>query len=841
MAGKRNKFYDARPIHRNRLRVLAAVAIAAVLFSALDSVGTVSLGAPTTVASDTFNRTVSGGWGSADQGGNWTVLDSAANWSVTPGVGSISVPATAQQRAVLSGVSVQDVDLLAKIVLPRCSGSGTNCDAFLLGRVTAGGSPSYYRVGVVQGQGRSTIAIRAQRSDGTALASDLDTRIPAADGAVVWVRTEFQGTNPTTLIARAWLDGTTEPTSWLLNTTDSTAAGQVAGAVGVRARNEDTAASHTFQYRSFLATELAPPPPPPPPPPPTTIAADTFNRTIASGWGNAETGGWWTVAGSPWNWSVSPGAGNVNVGAGGQELAYLSTFTVQDVDILEKVILPRCSGNSSCNAYVLGRYSPAYSPTYYRVGVVQGAGRSHIFLRAQRNDGSNLASDIDTGLPAADGAAVLLRVEFIGVNPTTLRARAWLAGTPEPTTWRLNLTDSTAAEQIAGMTGIRLRNEDTTAGHSFQIQSFNATGSGVPVSITPNPAGAAHLLYVVTDGTVYVYDIDNGHTLVKQFAVPAAGKRGVVVAPGRGLLYIAGCGQVACAGKNGTMVAYDLVHDVVAWIASYAFGIDQGALTPDESSIYMSHGLDATDGIWTILDASNGKPAASIVTGTTDGGHNTIISLDGSQAYLTGHTGTTAKFVHVVNTASNQITLEVGPAVNGLGPFTVNGKHTLAFTTSIQSCVFQVQSLTTGNVLYTLPFSGSCSWPTNDPTHGISISPDETRAYIIDAPLDQLKVYDISGLPSTAPTAVASIPLSSLSGSESPCQSFCQREGWVLNDASGRYVYVGDSGDIISTSTNAVVGNLPPLQNTRQLIEVDWTNGAPTFTTTRFGLGRVIQ
>ena len=145
--------------------------------------------------------------------------------------------------------------------------------------------------------------------------------------------------------------------------------------------------------------------------------AGAFNRTIASGWGNAETGGWWTVAGSPWNWSVSPGAGNVNVGAGGQELAYLSTFTVQDVDILEKVILPRCSGNSSCNAYVLGRYTPAYSPTYYRVGVVQGAGRPNIFLRAQRNDGSNLASDIDTGLPAADGAAVLLRVEFIGIHP----------------------------------------------------------------------------------------------------------------------------------------------------------------------------------------------------------------------------------------------------------------------------------------------------------------------------------------------------------------------------------------------------------------------------------------
>ena len=238
---------------------MGAVAIAAAFFSGLLWTGTASLEAPTTIASDSFNRTVGGGWGTADQGGNWTVLDSPANWSVTPGVGSISVPATGQQRGVLSSVSVQDVDLLAKIALPRCSGSGTNCDAFLLGRVTGGTSPSYYRVGVVQGQGRGTVFLRAQRSDGSSLAGDLDTRIPAADGVAVWVRAEFQGTNPTTVLARAWLDGTTEPTSWLLNRTDSTAAEQVAGTVGLRARNEDTAASHTFQFQSFLATELSPP------------------------------------------------------------------------------------------------------------------------------------------------------------------------------------------------------------------------------------------------------------------------------------------------------------------------------------------------------------------------------------------------------------------------------------------------------------------------------------------------------------------------------------------------------------------------------------------------------
>jgi DNA-binding beta-propeller fold protein YncE len=174
-------------------------------------------------------------------------------------------------------------------------------------------------------------------------------------------------------------------------------------------------------------------------------------------------------------------------------------------------------------------------------------------------------------------------------------------------------------------------------------------------------------------------------------------------------------------------------------------------------------------------------------------------------------------------------------------PFTVNGKHTFMFTTSTSICGFQVLSLSAGNVLYTVTFGGSCSWNvSNAPSHGISLSPDEKRVYVMDAPLDQLEVYDVSGLPSTAPRFVASVPLTLLSGTESPCQTFCEREGWVLNELSGRYVYVGDTGNVVDTSTLKVVMTLPALQNTRQVVEIDWANGLVSATSTRFGLGRVV-
>jgi hypothetical protein len=346
----------------------------------------------------------------------------------------------------------------------------------------------------------------------------------------------------------------------------------------------------------------------------------------------------------------------------------------------------------------------------------------------------------------------------------------------------------------------------------------------------------SHWLYVVDDGELFIYDIDNNNALLKQVSIPVQGKRGVGVSTSLGLLYVSYCGTTDCGGGHGSLMAYDLVHNTVAWTVNYNFGVDQFAVTPDGTKIYMPHGADSTDGTTSILNASNGQVISTITTGID--GHNTLASEDGSQVYLTGYTGKGYNYADVVNPATNQIILKAGPVTNGIRPFTVNSSHTLMFTTSTNTCGFQVLSLITGALLYTVPFSGSCSWSaSNASSHGISLSPDEKRVYVMDAPLDQLEVYDVSGLPSSAPKFVASVQLTSLSGYENPCQTYCEREGWVLNDLSGRYVYVGDAGDVVSTSTLNVVGTLPALQNTRQMIEIDWTNGAISATSTRFGMG----
>ena len=52
------------------------------------------------------------------------------------------------------------------------------------------------------------------------------------------------------------------------------------------------------------------------------------------------------------------------------------------------------------------------------------------------------------------GQKLNLRLQAQGVSPTTLRARVWIAGQPEPTTWQITGTDSAPELQVPGGIGI---------------------------------------------------------------------------------------------------------------------------------------------------------------------------------------------------------------------------------------------------------------------------------------------------------------------------------------------------------------------------------------------------
>ena len=147
---------------------------------------------------------------------------------------------------------------------------------------------------------------------------------------------------------------------------------------------------------------------------------------------------------------------------------------------------------------------------------------------------------------------------------------------------------------------------------------------------------------------------------------------------------------------------------------------------------------------------------------------------------------------------------------------------------------FQVRRLDTGELLDTVSFPGYTWSPRagpNPPDHGISLAPDRPELWVLDAPNSVVHVYDVEGKLAVHPRLVDTIKLTrKLTGVERPCASAsCVRIGALLHSADGRFVFVGDVGDVIDTSRREEIANLEALRQSRVMLEVDWANGEPEF------------
>jgi DNA-binding beta-propeller fold protein YncE len=387
--------------------------------------------------------------------------------------------------------------------------------------------------------------------------------------------------------------------------------------------------------------------------------------------------------------------------------------------------------------------------------------------------------------------------------------------------------------------------------YTYTVEAFDSAGhrsaeSEAASATTPSASGVQHYEYVFPSNAIDVYDIDNGEKLVKTIALPAAATdvRGVAACPATHTLYVS-YGHDSTESGGGFMLAYDLVSEKTLWTRSYSEGVDSMAITPNCKTIYMPVGEASSASNWNVLEAATGNITGSIEGGS--GPHNTVVSLNGEHVYMgPRNSGSLTE----AETATGKVIKKIGPLLNGgVRPFTINGTETLAFTTATGFLGFQVSSITTGKVLYTVPveaqegkeFPYKAGQPgPSSPSHGISLSPDEKELWVMDQPNSYVHVFDISGLPSNPPKQIANIKLTrAMTGSQVGCTYDCLREGWLQHTLDGRYVFVGDSGDVIDTKTRTSVANLEPLYNSRVFIEIDWSGGVPVATSTRQGLGYV--
>jgi len=376
----------------------------------------------------------------------------------------------------------------------------------------------------------------------------------------------------------------------------------------------------------------------------------------------------------------------------------------------------------------------------------------------------------------------------------------------------------------------------------------------------PSSGGADCSAYPASQGYINVYDINNGHSLVKTIRLPTTVRsiRGIFGHAGTNALYLANYG-VTDTNNNTTsarLLRLNLTTDDTVYDVSYSLAaIDRACISSDGSTIYAPAGegvqSDTYRSTWYVIRAADGTETGTIsLSNGAIGPHNTI--CDTNTVYMGaidvpgGDIGDHSVTVYNV-IAGTQTT--VGNFTAGTGrvrPFTADKPHGLVYVNLEDWIGFAVGRVSDGAVLYDSQAPPGYVQPgtTNVvQSHGIALTPNGDKLYVADPinrPSHGVEVWDVSSVRNgTAPTYLNFIPTATdlhVYDGRTP--------GWLAMSYDGRYLYP-ETGEVISTATDTVVGQLTdPGQSdgsgnmrTRFMMEVDFAGPFPILVGEQFGTG----
>jgi hypothetical protein len=215
-------------------------------------------GGSSTLASDTFGRSVGSGWGSADVGGAWGVSASGRT-QVSNGEGVISGWTGGNQdvQAWLP-IAKADTDTLVKVTLDGNDPTGASYQPRVVARAQAdprngysariihqpGGAVNWGLSRVVNAGGANSLSL----GYGTLLSS-------GGAGTSWWVRLDVQGS---TVRAKFWRDGSSEPSSWTVSQTDTYFSSGNNVSLAVYANSGLTSPFPSIGFDDLTVTDLSP-------------------------------------------------------------------------------------------------------------------------------------------------------------------------------------------------------------------------------------------------------------------------------------------------------------------------------------------------------------------------------------------------------------------------------------------------------------------------------------------------------------------------------------------------------------------------------------------------------
>ncbi len=191
------------------------------------------------------------------------------------------------------------------------------------------------------------------------------------------------------------------------------------------------------------------------PPAGDTLASDAFGRSVATGWGSADTGGDWT-GNVETALSVGGGLGQQSNVRASTRSVYLQDVSSTSTNMTVSMGPDKATTGGGLYASVVGRSVPGAGA--YRAKFVF-RNDSRVVLELNRVSASGAETAIRSaayipGLTYSPSTPLNTRVEVTGTSPTTIRAKAWEPGDPEPAGWAAATTDSTPGLQAPGAIGV---------------------------------------------------------------------------------------------------------------------------------------------------------------------------------------------------------------------------------------------------------------------------------------------------------------------------------------------------------------------------------------------------
>jgi hypothetical protein len=282
---------------------------------------------------------------------------------------------------------------------------------------------------------------------------------------------------------------------------------------------------------------------------------------------------------------------------------------------------------------------------------------------------------------------------------------------------------------------------------------------------------------------VLVFDIDNGYKFVKRIPtwnVPAGQEpenvKGVTASAKTGRFYVTTTKRLLCL---------DLVTENIVWDKAPEAGCDRPAISPDGRTIYAP----SFEGPhWNVIDAMSGETLTKIEL--KNHSHNTIYGPDGRFVYLEG---LFSRYLHVADAKTHAVVRQVGPFVNNVRPFTINGAQTLCYVNCDNLLGFEIGDMRTGKLLHHVEVAGYQPGIGRHfcPSHGIGLTPDETELWVSDCGNKAMHVFDNTVMPPKQMTTI----------------TVRDEPGWVTFSLDGKHVWPS-TGEVFDVKTKKLVAAL---------------------------------